>query len=294
MERCRTEALLADRGLQPSMRYSLNVIIRLVVLLLASAPLVGCDTGTRSLDTSTPTPAQIPIEQTAGSYSAAATAVVYRDLAGKNVESGHYTLAFENYSKAIRVNPGDNNAYLERGFAHLFVEEYDKARGDFDQADKLGYQDTGYLAYVRGLSYLWEDVVDKAVEQFSKSIQLSPQATYGYDGRAQAYTAKGKYDEAIADLTQALQLDPKYKTGHIDRGVAYGHKGDYTRALTEFDQVFKLEKDYPGAYLGQGEVYAMMGEKEKARVDISMALGLSHDVRLQKTGKQQLAALNQK
>jgi tetratricopeptide (TPR) repeat protein len=52
---------------------------------------------------------------------------------------GEYLNAINDYSTAIRMNPGHARAYHNRGLAYRLFGKQSKAQADFDKAKQLGY-----------------------------------------------------------------------------------------------------------------------------------------------------------
>lgn len=77
-----------------------------------------------------------------------------------------------NYGKAIELNPGDAEAYLNRGDAYGEIAEYDKAIADYSRAIELDPTDARPY-YNRGLDYLNKGDAPKAVSDLEKCIALS-------------------------------------------------------------------------------------------------------------------------
>ena len=73
------------------------------------------------------------------------------------------------------TNPKDESAYVNRCYANWYVEIFDIALADCNQA-----------------------------------IALDPKDATAYYNRGLVYNAKGNYSAAIADYTQAITLKPNY------------------------------------------------------------------------------------
>src|SRR5712691_11010247 len=52
----------------------------------------------------------------------------------------------------------------------------------------------------------------------NESIRLDPKYSYPYNGRGNAYRAKGDNNRAMADYNMAIKLDPKYASPYNGRG----------------------------------------------------------------------------
>ncbi|MGD0899157.1 MAG: tetratricopeptide repeat protein [Thermoguttaceae bacterium] len=105
------------------------------------------------------------------------------------------------YTEAIRLNPGDAEAYHNRGGAYNDMGDYDKAIADLTEA-----------------------------------IRLDPRDARVYHDRGWANKANGDPDRAIADFAEAIRLDPKMFNAYSGRGLAYERKGDRDKAAADFAQ----------------------------------------------------------
>jgi lipoprotein NlpI len=152
--------------------------------------------------------------------------------------------AIQDYDQAIRLDPQNGNAILNRGNAYNRKGEYDRALKDFDAGIRLGgITDHGKIvAYSgRGTAYLRKGQYDRAIADCNEVIRLDPKDASAYDKRGDAFKAKGNLDQAIADYTQAISLDPKNSAYYRDRGFAYHTKGDNFRAVADFSDLTRLD-----------------------------------------------------
>jgi tetratricopeptide (TPR) repeat protein len=64
----------------------------------------------------------------------------------------------------------------------------------------------------------------------SEIIQRASNDTSAYHNRAVVYELSGDIDRAIADYTKTIEIRPDNATAYENRGRAYASKGDYTHA----------------------------------------------------------------
>jgi lipoprotein NlpI len=60
----------------------------------------------------------------------------------------------------------------------------------------------------RGLVHLKNDNFKKAIDDFSRSVELDPKFVRGFANRSLAYLALGRKKEAESDRAQVAALDP--------------------------------------------------------------------------------------
>ena len=62
---------------------------------------------------------------------------------------------------------------------------------------------------------------EKAIEDFSKAIQLNPGTFDAYLSRGASYSNLGLYESAIPDLNEAIGRNPDSFKGYYNRGLAH-------------------------------------------------------------------------
>ena len=85
-----------------------------------------------------------------------------------------------------------------------------------------------------GLAYQEEGDYDRAIESFTKAIELNPNYAEAYNNRGNAYRDDGNFDRAIADYTKAIELKPNFVEAYNHRDDAYYAKGDYDGTIAEY------------------------------------------------------------
>ena len=109
--------------------------------------------------------------------------------------AGDHMVAITLYSQVLDRDPDHRNAYLQRGFCHSLVKEY-----------------------------------EAAVNDFTAILEREPGHKWAYISRGGAYTRMGKPDLALKDLDAALAIDPKDQEAHNNRGWAHKALGDMDSA----------------------------------------------------------------
>ena len=66
-----------------------------------------------------------------------------------------------------------------------------------------------------------EGRLDKAIEDYTKAIELNPQHANAYHNRGLAWSKKGDRDKAIEDYNKAIELNPQYADAYNNRGNAW-------------------------------------------------------------------------
>ncbi len=87
----------------------------------------------------------------------------------------------------------------------------------------------------------------KAIEDYSKAIELNPIFPEVYNNRAYTYMMLEQYDQAFLDLDKAIELRPDYVNALMNRGDIYNfyYKIDRQRAIADYDRVLRIDPSMP-------------------------------------------------
>ena len=61
------------------------------------------------------------------------------------------------------------------------------------------------------------------------------------------YRNVGQNEKAIEEFTRAIEIDPKYVNAFFNRGVTYGNIGQWKKAIDDYEIVLKINPNYLGA-----------------------------------------------
>jgi len=166
-------------------------------------------------------------------------------------------------------------AYYHRGGDYIVKGKRDRAIADFSKTIELDPKHVNAY-YNRAFSYFLLQQQEAAIADYSKVIELDPKNAVGWSGRAYAYDAKGERKAAIADYTRLIDLDPKSDTYYRQRGKDYQADGQLDRAIADFSKVIERAPGDAEAYEKRGSVYELKGSLEQADADFGKAVELAH------------------
>lgn len=162
------------------------------------------------------------------------------------------------------------------GVASVQKGDLDRAIQDFTRAIELKPDFVG--AYTRrGVAYRKKGDLDHAIQDFTAAIRLKPDLPEAHTLRGYAYTEKGDLDRAIRDFTRAIALKPGIPEAYGRRGNAYGKKGDLDRAIQDFTRAIELKPDLSETYSSRGEAYTKKGDWQRALADLTKAMDANPD-----------------
>lgn len=156
------------------------------------------------------------------------------DLGFQAQEKGDYEKALENYTKAIRLDPGIAQIYNNRGLVYYFMHDYPKAEGNFDKAIELdpelcmAYNNKAIIYYERRL-------FDQAITYFNKVMELDPSLEQPFYNRAFSYYKQGKIELCLEDLKTYLKM----------AGDKYGDEQRILNFIKENEKIEIVEEKAP-------------------------------------------------
>ncbi|WP_445218012.1 tetratricopeptide repeat protein [Bradyrhizobium sp. Pa8] len=184
--------------------------------------------------------------------------------------------ALKDYNEAIRLEPKAVGSLLNRSRLYNQRRDYDRAIADASRAlegdlsdygKKVGYGERGYAYQAKGNN-------DRAIADYTDSIQLGADDNVTLTARGNAYFAKGDLDRAIADYDHVIALYPKYALAYYNRCLAYREKGDLDRVIADCSQAIALYPQYRDAYYYRGYAYRAKGDLDRAIADYNQMIAL--------------------
>ncbi len=193
-----------------------------------------------------------------------------------------YRLAISICTVLVTINPVDATAFLNRSWAYLEVEEYQKAIRSADRVIALNANFSSLVsnsnlakAYNnRGIASKRLKEYERAIQDFDRALEFNPKLSLSYNNRGAGYMDLKEYERAIQDFDRALELDPKNTSAYYNRGITYYRLKKYQRAIENFDRLLELNSKDTSAYLVRGTAHYWLKEYELAIQDFNHALTL--------------------
>ena len=130
----------------------------------------------------------------------------------------------------------------------------------------------------RGVAHKFKGEYDRALEDYDQAILLNPSFANAYNNRGVIYRLKGEYDRATRDYDQAIWLDRNVPAFFYNRAIAYSEKQGYDRALADFNAVLRFNsKNYLALY-GKGLAQIKNGDAQAGMADIAAAKAINPNV----------------
>lgn len=161
-----------------------------------------------------------------------------------------------------------------KGYDYKMEGNYEKALECYTKAIEV---DPTYVWAYDGRGDLYRlnlKDYEKAVEDYTTCIKIGSDNSSWYLFRGNSYYSMGKLRKAIADYTKGLEIDPDQTWFYDNRGSAYNDLGKYKKALRDANTAVEQSPNYYLGYLVRGKAYEGLGRVREARKDFEKACDL--------------------
>ena len=192
-------------------------------------------------------------------------------------QRGDLADAIRYYSNVIEFNLTGSYftfiAYNNRALAYGAQGNLERAIEDYTRAIEL--EPNSPLAYSnRGGAYQKQGNLERAIEDCTKAIELEPNNDQAYNNRGGAYYNQGNLEQAIEDYTRAIELEPNNAQAFYNRGTTYHNQGNLEQAIEDYTRAIELEPNNDQAYNNRGEAHQLQDNNDLAEADFRMAEAL--------------------
>ncbi len=121
--------------------------------------------------------------------------------------AGEFQKAIEFYSKAINLDKNNPDLLMARSEVYIKTKNYEQAVKDLRNALQYVKKDKeSKVRYELGKAYLINWKLKQAIEQFDKTLELTPDNGLAYANRGVAHKEIGHLKKSEKDLEKALEL----------------------------------------------------------------------------------------
>lgn len=188
--------------------------------------------------------------------------------------TGQYEQAIDQFQRALKLDPNNDDVYRGLAFAYEHVKRFDEAEAIYRRAIAMrpqyaaGYNWLGRFLHERGR-------YGEAIEVFRQSTELAPDSFRGYYNLGGAYTSAGKYDDAVVALQKSISIRPTLGA-YANLGTVYFYLGKYPQAAEAYEKAVQID---PQDSVGVGNLaeayYWIPGQQKKAQATYQSAIALA-------------------
>jgi tetratricopeptide (TPR) repeat protein len=191
--------------------------------------------------------------------------------------------AFEDYNRALALNPRNFEAYIFRGQLARASRSFARANADFTAAISL-CPDSMQAYYYRAMARIELNAIEEAIEDLTVIINSKTPFDEALSQRAACYALLGKDDLAIKDYSELIRRREDAEAYKL-RAAFYRRRKEYARALADLERALELSPNYPELLFESGTLKLGLGMKEKGLADVVKAQSLGYKPATELLGK---------
>ncbi len=155
--------------------------------------------------------------------------------------------------QALTINPGHIDSRRVRALAHQASRNYDDMEIDASAITVVakdhpeGYALRALALREKARRHGRKELLDKAVIEHSRAIELAPSQARFYDERGETYMRLGEYEKALADARECIRLSPGEGIYQFHAFCALTALGRYADAQRQFAAVLARSGSAAGA-----------------------------------------------
>ena len=163
--------------------------------------------------------------------------------------------------------------YNDRGGAYQSLEDHQRAIEDFSKAINLD-RNLPYSFINRGVSWAKQGAFDRAISDFAEALRADPKNARAYNNRGGAHRDRGEFELAMTDFNRAIALDPKLADALFNRGTVHMQRAQYNRAIADYTTVIRQNHKDILAFAARGQAWSSKEDDKRAQADFKSALAL--------------------
>ena len=157
---------------------------------------------------------------------------------------------------------------------NILNKEYQKIKDPYLKIFWKGKTLLAQLYNKRGVLYLKSNEIYKSISNFNHSIKISlNKDKEAYYNRGNAYNRQYELNKAIEDYTKAIEIDDTYEEAYYERAWLYIKKNEFNNVIQDCTRIINdLNNNNINVYILRVYGYCLAKEYDKAMTDCTKGL----------------------
>ena len=173
-----------------------------------------------------------------------------RVLAKAQTGQSNFAGASSTYTRLIEMGVTDAQLFIERAECFRKTGERSKALKDVERFMAL-YPENKEAIRLAGKLEIESGNNIKALEYFSRNVELNPNDAECYVDRANSYFSSRSWQWAISDYSMSLDLDPVNPDVWLNQGISLLSSGNVIDACYNFKRAYSLGNQRAAPYINR-------------------------------------------
>jgi tetratricopeptide (TPR) repeat protein len=167
---------------------------------------------------------------------------IYFFIAQSFKETQDTVKAIEFYKRAIQIDAGDYDAYLQLG--QIFTQKKDKEALRYLDAAINTNEGIEEAWYARGYYFQLMNNYSNAMNDYQKTISINPNHTLAYYNAGYIYFTQKKWDMAIQHFDMAFKANNEFEKPIYMIGLTKEAEGKFSEAITYYKRCLQLNPNF--------------------------------------------------
>jgi tetratricopeptide (TPR) repeat protein len=195
------------------------------------------------------------------------------------MQSGHLSLAEENFRRVIALDPKSSAAHVNLGVAYMREKRWDDALVELHKAESLSPDEPGIRLNI-GLAYYRKNDFATAVEPFSAALQRAPESLQARYLLGLCYFFTNQYKEATDTLAPLWANEASNLNYLYVLSIAASKSSNSALQKQAFDQMLAIGQNTPEFHLYVGKAWLAEDDTNKALEEFHAAAAARSDLPL--------------
>jgi len=195
------------------------------------------------------------------------------------MQSGHLSLAEENFRRVIALDPKSSAAHVNLGVAYMREKRWDDALVELHKAETLSPDEPGIRLNI-GLAYYRKNDFAAAVEPFSAALHRAPESLQARYLLGLCYFFTNQYKEATDTLAPLWAKEASNLNYLYVLSIAASKSSNSALQKRAFDQMLAIGQNTPEFHLYVGKAWLAEDDTNKALAEFHAAAAARSDLPL--------------
>ena len=210
-----------------------------------------------------------------GKYEAE-SAIILHNRARLQIARKQTAGAIDDLTTLLRQQPGNTEAYFDRGVLYQRSGRHEEALRDYEAAIQWS---PPYLEphFNRAQVLVSLGRTDEALADYTRVLTLAPDHLEALVNRACLLYDRRDFDASRADVESALRLKAKHARLFCLRGLLDIQDGHLDEACEAFTKSIEIDSSLPDAWANRATILFKRGDLDSSSLDLTQALSLRED-----------------
>ncbi|MFK7787656.1 MAG: tetratricopeptide repeat protein, partial [Crocinitomicaceae bacterium] len=174
-------------------------------------------------------------------------------------------------SKYLEEHPNRSMGYFNRATMYKEQNLLDLALKDYDRSIELEPK-WSHVVLNRGLAYIGKKEYEKARIDFRRGLELDTTSSDALLNIGASFALENNLDSALVYYDKALELNPKFVKAWENKGAIYLKQEKPDKAIAAYSGLLKVNPKHENAYLNRAQLYYQQKKFEECKNDLAIAL----------------------